>query len=72
MTVPASALRPAPEPTAVPEAAPAPAAPPAPPRLRGPRRVALMLAVAFGLTSVGLLAAPATTLAWDSNTFSST
>jgi uncharacterized protein YkwD len=31
-----------------------------------------MLAVAFGLTSVGLLAAPATTLAWDSNTFSST
>ena len=36
-----------------------------------PRRVAAMVAIAFLLTSVGLLAAPRTTLAWDVNSFSS-
>jgi len=35
------------------------------------RRVFLMTALAFGLTSVGLLAAPRTTLAWAINAFSS-
>ncbi len=37
-----------------------------------PRRVAAMVAIAFILTSVGLLAAPRSTLAWDANSFSST
>src|SRR6476469_6049895 len=40
-------------------------------RPAGLRRVLLMTALAFGLTSVGLLAAPRTTLAWDINAFSS-
>ena len=35
------------------------------------RRVVAMVAIAFILTSVGLLAAPRTTLAWDVNSFSS-
>jgi len=39
---------------------------------RGPRRAAVMVAIAFGLTSIGLLALPKTTLAWDVNSFSST
>jgi uncharacterized protein YkwD len=39
---------------------------------RRSRRFATMLAVAFGLTSIGLLAAPRTTLAWDANSFNST
>jgi len=38
---------------------------------RAPRRFAAMLALAFAATSVGILAAPATTLAWDANSFSS-
>jgi uncharacterized protein YkwD len=37
-----------------------------------PRRLVLMTMLAFTLTSVGLLAAPRTTLAWDVNAFSST
>jgi uncharacterized protein YkwD len=37
-----------------------------------PRRLAVMTMLAFSLTSVGLLAAPRTTLAWDVNAFSST
>jgi len=36
-----------------------------------PRRFAVMMAIAFLMTSVGLLAMPRTTLAWDVNTFSS-
>jgi uncharacterized protein YkwD len=36
-----------------------------------PRRVAAMTVLAFALTSVGLLAAPRNTLAWDANAFSS-
>jgi uncharacterized protein YkwD len=36
-----------------------------------PRRFAAMMAIAFILTSVGLLATPRTTLAWDNNSFSS-
>jgi uncharacterized protein YkwD len=36
-----------------------------------PRRFAVMTLLAFALTSVGLLATPKTTLAWDANTFSS-
>ncbi len=36
-----------------------------------PRRFVAMTAIAFVLTSVGLLAAPRTTLAWDTNSFSS-
>ena len=36
-----------------------------------PRRIAALTMVAFVLTSVGLLATPHTTLAWDANTFSS-
>src|SRR6476469_5820700 len=40
-------------------------------RPAGLRRVLLMTALAFGLTSVGLLASPRTTLAWDANAFSS-
>jgi uncharacterized protein YkwD len=38
---------------------------------RAPRRFAAMLVVAFAATSVGILAVPATTLAWDANSFSS-
>jgi uncharacterized protein YkwD len=37
-----------------------------------PRRLVAMTAIAFVLTSVGLLAAPRATLAWDANSFSST
>jgi uncharacterized protein YkwD len=37
-----------------------------------PRRFAVMTMLAFALTSVGLLATPRTTLAWDVNAFSST
>ncbi|MEO5939627.1 MAG: CAP domain-containing protein [Candidatus Limnocylindrales bacterium] len=36
-----------------------------------PTRLAAMTLVAFVLTSVGMLAVPRTTLAWDANTFSS-
>jgi uncharacterized protein YkwD len=36
-----------------------------------PRRFVVMTAIAFILTSVGLLAAPRATLAWDANSFSS-
>ena len=36
-----------------------------------PRRLAVMTMLAFALTSVGLLAAPKATLAWDANSFSS-
>jgi uncharacterized protein YkwD len=36
-----------------------------------PRRLAAMIAIAFVLTSVGILAAPRTTRAWDANAFSS-
>jgi uncharacterized protein YkwD len=39
---------------------------------RRPGRLAAMIAVAFALTSIGLLAAPRTTLAWDANSFNST
>jgi len=38
---------------------------------RDPRRFAIMLAFTFALTSLGLLALPRTTLAWSSNSFSS-
>jgi uncharacterized protein YkwD len=53
-----------------------PSAPPRPPRdlpafLAEPRRFAAMIAIAFVLTSVGLLAAPRTTLGWDVNNFNS-
>jgi uncharacterized protein YkwD len=37
-----------------------------------PRRFALMTILAFAITSIGLLVAPRTTLAWDNNSFSST
>ena len=37
-----------------------------------PRRFALMTMLAFAITSIGLLVAPRTTLAWDNNSFSST
>jgi uncharacterized protein YkwD len=40
--------------------------------IANPRRVAVMTMLAFALTSVGLLAAPHDTLAWDVNSFSST
>ena len=48
----------------------------APTRIRAsltadPRRFAMMTMIAFALTSVGLLAAPHDTLAWDANSFSS-
>ena len=36
-----------------------------------PRRFAVMTMLAFALTSIGLLAAPRSTLAWDTNAFSS-
>jgi uncharacterized protein YkwD len=36
-----------------------------------PRRFTLMVALAFGVTSVGLLAVPRSTLAWDAYTFNS-
>jgi uncharacterized protein YkwD len=36
-----------------------------------PRRLAITTMLAFALTSVGLLAAPQATLAWDANSFSS-
>jgi uncharacterized protein YkwD len=39
--------------------------------LADPRRFAAMMAIAFTLTSVGLLATPRTTFAWASNSFSS-
>jgi uncharacterized protein YkwD len=39
--------------------------------LADPRRFAVMTAIAFLLTSIGLLAMPRTTLAWDVNSFSS-
>jgi uncharacterized protein YkwD len=39
--------------------------------LADPRRLAAMTLVAFALTSVGLLATPRATLAWDTNSFSS-
>src|SRR3954466_4985849 len=42
------------------------------PRSRDPRRLSVLVAVAFGLTSIGVLALPRTTLAWDTNSFSST
>ena len=38
--------------------------------LADPRRFAAMTAIAFILTSVGLLATPSDTLAWASNSFS--
>ena len=41
-------------------------------RSADPRRLVAMTLVAFVLTSVGLLATPRATLAWSSNTFSST
>jgi uncharacterized protein YkwD len=44
----------------------------APRDIRRPRRFLAMLAFAFGLTSVGMLAAPSTTLAWSVNSFNST
>jgi uncharacterized protein YkwD len=39
---------------------------------RDPRRLAALVAIAFGLTSLGLLAVPSGALAWSANTFSST
>src|SRR5215212_3707965 len=39
--------------------------------LSDPRRLAMVTAVAFALTAVGLFAAPRTTFAWDVNSFSS-
>ena len=39
---------------------------------RGPRRLVLMVAIAFGVTSLGVLIAPRGALAWSSSTFSST
>jgi uncharacterized protein YkwD len=45
--------------------------PASPTAIRGPRRLALPVLGAFVLTSIGLLAVPRTTLAWDVNTFSS-
>jgi uncharacterized protein YkwD len=39
--------------------------------LADPRRFAVMLAIAFILTSAGLLAMPRTSFAWDNNSFSS-
>jgi uncharacterized protein YkwD len=53
-----------------------PSAAPRPPRglpalLTDPRRFVAMIATAFVLTSVGLLATPRTTFAWDINSFSS-
>ena len=39
--------------------------------LADPRRLAAMTLVAFALTSVGMLATPRATLAWDTNAFSS-
>ena len=48
--------------------------PPRPPRARlldDPRRFATILAVAFAVSAIGLLGLPRTTLAWDSNSFSS-
>jgi uncharacterized protein YkwD len=38
---------------------------------REPRRLAAMVLVAFAATSIGLLALPRTTLAWDANAFNS-
>ncbi len=38
---------------------------------REPRRFIVMVALAFGLTSIGLLASPSPTLAWSPNSFSS-
>jgi uncharacterized protein YkwD len=40
-------------------------------RSADPRRFAILMLIAFVFTSVGLLATPRATLAWDSNTFSS-
>ena len=45
-----------------------------PARIAGPRdsrRLATFVAIAFVLTSIGVLAAPRPTLAWDVNSFSS-
>ena len=39
--------------------------------VRDPRRFAVLVAVAFTITSVGLLVAPPPALAWDANSFSS-
>jgi uncharacterized protein YkwD len=39
--------------------------------LAGPRRLALMVVLAFGITSLGLLSTPRPAYAWDTNTFSS-
>jgi uncharacterized protein YkwD len=55
----------------VPAAAPGPARSLRAAFLVEPRRVAAMVAIAFILMSVGLLAAPRTTFAWDVNSFSS-
>lgn len=42
------------------------------PLRRDPRRFAVMIAVAFAITTVGLLGVPRTALAWDASTYSST
>lgn len=39
--------------------------------LAGPRRLALLVALAYAVTSLGSFALPRTTLAWDTNTYSS-
>lgn len=48
-----------------------PAARPRPALLSDPRRLAVMTAVAFAITAVGLLVAPRSAFAWDVNAFSS-
>ena len=47
------------------------AAPPARPATRGPRRLAAIVAVAFAVTSIGVLAVPRHVYAWDAGSFSS-
>ena len=37
-----------------------------------PRRFTAMVAIAFGVTAVGLLAVPGPSLAWDASSFSAT
>ena len=46
-------------------------APPARPATRGPRRLAAIVAVAFAVTSIGVLAVPRHVYAWDAGSFSS-
>jgi uncharacterized protein YkwD len=52
----------------------APAAPPTAPArrvVRGPRRIAALVAAMFAVTSVGILAVPRAVYAWDAGSFSS-